>query len=117
MASAAQKQHGKIQRLVDRLAKEQAKLLLAEREEKRKQAKADAAGRAKKRAEDAHRKIGLGGLVIAAGADEWNPAEVVGALLVVREKVEASPKLREQLRQRGIEHLQRREASRRAVKP
>lgn len=117
MASAAEKQHGKIQRLVDRLAKEQAKLILAEREEKRKQARADAAARAKQRAEDAHRKIGLGGLVIAAGADGWDPAEVVGALLVVGEKLGASPGLREQLRRRGIEHLQEREAARRKGTP
>lgn len=43
-------------------------------------------GRARERARkaDCHRKIVLGGLVIAAGVGEWNPAEIVGALLAAR---------------------------------
>ncbi len=60
---------------------------------------------------DAHRKIGLGGLVIAAGADDWNPAEIVGALLAIGERLKGQPEGREQLREKGINHLAEREAN------
>jgi len=68
--------------------------------------------RARERARkaDAHRKIVLGGLVIAAGVDEWNEAEIVGALLSARGSL-ASPDgdaRRRALREQGIVHLQRR---------
>lgn len=114
MAIDAGKQRAKIERMVDALAKEQARLLMAEKEEQRKQARAAAAERRKQKAAlfrsaDAHRKIVLGGLTIAAGADDWDSAEIVGALLIIGEKVAAAPHLREQMREKGIAHLQARE--------
>lgn len=113
MAVNAEKQRAKIEKMVDALAKEQARLLMAEKEEKRKQARAASSERRKEKAAllrqaDAHRKIVLGGLLIAAGADGWDPAELVGGLLVVGEKLAGNPALREQLRAKGIAHLEAR---------
>lgn len=121
MAVNAQAQREKIEQLMTKMAKEQAKLLLAERAEQRKKAKAAAEARRRERSElfrsaDAHRKIVLGGLTIAAGADWWDPAEIVGALLVMAEHLAKEPAKREVLRQKGIEHLEAREAARRAAK-
>jgi hypothetical protein len=61
---------------------------------------------------DAHRKITLGGLVIAAGVDQWNEAEIVGALLYMADKFAALPDGIPALRERGIQHLAEREATR-----
>lgn len=123
MAAKVEKQRAKLTKMVDALAKEQAKLMLAEREERRKKQREEAARRRKKKAAlfrqaDAHRKIVLGGLIIAAEADEWDPAEIVGALLLVGERL-ASPagkQLREQLREKGIAHLEARKAAREGAK-
>lgn len=76
-------------------------------------------GRAQERARkaDAHRKIVLGGLVIAAGVDDWNPAEVVGALLAARAGV-AGPDgdaSRRALGERGIECLEQRKRARQSL--
>ena len=121
MAVNAEAQREKIERMMTAMAKEQAKLLLAERAELRKKAKAEAEARRRERAAlfrsaDAHRKIVLGGLTIAAGVDEWNPAEIVGALLVMADHLAKDPAKRETLRQKGIEHLEAREAARKAAK-
>lgn len=121
MAIDADKQREKIDRLMTTMAKEQAKLLLAERAEQRKKAKAAAEARRRERAElfrsaDAHRKIVLGGLTIAAGVDKWDPAEIVGGLLVVADQLARDPSKREALRQKGIEHLEARQAARKAAK-
>jgi len=91
----------------DRLARLKARELLAKAKE---QAKAKAAAR---RA-DAHRKITLGGLVIAAGAADLDQAELVGALLAYQERV-AKPEAagqRDTLRARGRAHLAARAAHR-----
>ena len=121
MAVDAKAQRAKIEKLMESMAKEQAKLLLAERAEQRKKTKAEAEARRRERAAlfrsaDAHRKIVLGGLTIAAGVDEWNPAEIVGALLVMADHLAKDPAKRETLRQKGIEHLEAREAARKAAK-
>jgi len=115
------KQKLKIEKMMTAMAREQAKLLLAEKAEQRKRAREATKARAKERAAlfrsaDAHRKIVLGGLVIASQADEWDPAAIVGALLVVSEQFGQRPGLREQLRQKGIAHLEAREAARMAAK-
>lgn len=120
MTARADKQRAKIEKMVDALAKEQAKLLLAEKAEQRKQARAAAAERRKKKAAlfrsaDAHRKIVLGGLTIAAGVDDWDPAEIVGALLVVGEQLAQHPERRQKLREKGIEHLEARAAARKGA--
>jgi len=54
----------------------------------------------------------LGGLTIAAEADGWDPAEIVGALLVIGERMATHPNVRGQLREKGIQHLEARAAAR-----
>jgi len=56
---------------------------------------------------DAHRKIELGGLVIAAGAADLDPAVLVGALLrdVAALSHPAGNALASQFRETGIAHL------------
>ncbi|WP_033477479.1 hypothetical protein, partial [Xanthomonas phaseoli] len=77
-----EKQKLKLARMLEAAAKEQAKLLVAEKQEKERHARQAARDKAKERAAlfrsaDAHRKIVLGGLTIAACADGWDPAEIV----------------------------------------
>jgi hypothetical protein len=113
----AEKQRTKIERMVTALAAEQAKLLLAERAAKVKKQRAEARARSRERAllfrsADAHRKIVLGGLIIAAHADTWDEAEIVGGLLVIADKLLERPELRAQLREKGIQHLEARKAAR-----
>ena len=114
--SDVEKRKLKLDRMIEAVAKEQAKLLLAEREEQRKRRRTELKQREADRRADAHRKIELGGLVIAASADEWDPAEIVGALLVMAEHLAREPNKQEALRQKGIEHLEAREAARKAAK-
>lgn len=101
--------------MIEAVAKEQAKLLLAEREEQRKRRRAELKQREEARRADAHRKIELGGLVIAAAADEWDPAEIVGALLAVAEQLTPEQR-RDRLRKKGLDHLEARDAARKAAK-
>lgn len=120
MATDVEKQREKLDRMMTSLAKEQAKLLMAEKAEQRKQQREAAKARLKERSAlfrsaDAHRKIVLGGLTIAAGVDDWDPAEIVGALLLVAEQLAQHPGKREHLRQKGIQHLEAREAARHAA--
>ncbi|MBO9755601.1 conjugal transfer protein TraD [Xanthomonas phaseoli] len=117
-----EKQKLKLARMLEAAAKEQAKLLVAEKQEKERHARQAARDKAKERAAlfrsaDAHRKIVLGGLTIAACADGWDPAEIVGVLLVMGERMSATDGLREKLRERGIAHLEARAAAREAVRP
>ncbi|MHC1655542.1 conjugal transfer protein TraD [Stenotrophomonas riyadhensis] len=112
-----EKQKLKLSKLLEVAAKEQAKLLLAEKQQKAREARQVAREKAKERARlfrsaDAHRKIVLGGLTIAAEADGWDPAEIVGALLVISERLAIHPTLRTQLREKGIAHLEARAIAR-----
>lgn len=59
---------------------------------------------------DAHRKIELGGVVIAAGADGLDPAVLCGALLAYMER--QTPEMADQLREKGIRHFEARKADR-----
>ncbi|MBN5094927.1 conjugal transfer protein TraD [Stenotrophomonas maltophilia] len=111
-----EKQKIKLERMVEALAREQAKLLLAEREEQRKRRRVELKQREEQRRADAHRKIELGGLTIAAEVDGWDPAEIVGALLAISERIVTHPALRSQLREKGIAHLEAREAARKATR-
>jgi hypothetical protein len=63
---------------------------------------------------DAHRKIKLGGLVIAAGAADLDPAILVGALLrdVAALAHPAGNALASQFRETGIAHMESRQRSR-----
>lgn len=112
-----EKQKLKLAKLLDVAAKEHAKLMVAEKQQKERDARQAARERAKERAKlfrsaDAHRKIVLGGLTIAAEADRWDPAEIVGALLVISERLATHPTLRSQLREKGIAHLEARAIAR-----
>ena len=85
---------------------------------KREKAQAAKAQRRKKLAEafaitrqqDAHRKIELGGVVIAAGADHLDPAELCGLLLVSLQQL--TPEKAAQLREMGLTHFEARKAAR-----
>ena len=100
-----------IEKLTQRLAQAKARQLMREAAQRTRAKRAQAKADAEARRADAHRKIVLGGLVIAAGVDEWNPAQICGALLWAAE-VAVSTEDREALRQRGVAHLAAREAIR-----
>ncbi|MEO5623465.1 MAG: conjugal transfer protein TraD [Dokdonella sp.] len=74
------------------------------------QAKTKAKGEVRRA--DAHRKIELGGLVIAAGLKDWDCAELVGALLDAADRASHSPTVRLGLRKRGLNYLDARKAAR-----
>lgn len=63
-----------------------------------------------KRRADAHRKITLGGLVIAAEADQLDPAIIVAQLVRGVAQVRANPAIAEALRQQGIAVLEARKS-------
>ncbi len=88
---------------------EQAERARTHRMEKRERAKSLAA---LLRSADAHRKIALGGVVIAAGADDMDPAELCGVLLDGLSRMNQSPTVRLTLKKRGLEHLEVRKAAR-----
>jgi len=64
------------------------------------------------RSADAHRKIELGGVVIAAGADGLDPAELCGWLLLVMSQRAGKPDASPAMRERGLRHFAEREAAR-----
>ncbi|MGV8921611.1 MAG: conjugal transfer protein TraD [Pseudomonas sp.] len=99
--------HEQIANATDRLAKLKAKEMVAEQRAKAKE-------KAEKRRMDSHRKIVLGGAVIAAGADCMDEAEIVGVLLTYQQRMnkpDDAPK-RDQLRSIGRAHLAARKANR-----
>jgi hypothetical protein len=59
---------------------------------------------------DAHRKIELGGVVIAAAADGLDAAELCGALLAYMER--RNPEAGAQFRERGLAHFEARKKER-----
>lgn len=106
----------RINATTERLLKLERQRAIKEYAAKERERKAKRKEEADARKADAHRKIELGGLVIAAGSDGWNPAEVVGALLMVGQRLTGpdGEALRTQLRERGIAHLEAREAERKS---
>ena len=54
---------------------------------------------------DAHRKIQLGGLLIACGVEDWNPAEVAGVLLAWKAQRDQKPEQGARLLEAGVAHL------------
>ena len=90
-----------------RLAQLQARQRLQEQVEKtraREQAKRDQAKTLAGllRSADAHRKIELGGVVIAAGADDLDPAELCGWLLAIMVQRASKPEAVAAMRERGL---------------
>jgi hypothetical protein len=92
------------QRLLDQVEKARAR-----KHQKREQAKTLAG---LLRSQDAHRKIELGGVVIAAGADSLDAAELCGWLLVVLTQRASKPAMPQAMRERGLRHFAERQASR-----
>lgn len=66
------------------------------------------------RSADAHRKILLGGVVIAAGADDLDPAELCGWLLAVVKQRASQPGQADTMKEHGLRHFEAREATREA---
>lgn len=62
------------------------------------------------REEDAHRKIALGGVVIAAGMDHLDPAELCGLLLAAKGNL--TPEKKAALREAGLRHFEARKNTR-----
>lgn len=107
----------KIEATAVQLAQLKARQRLAEQAEKsrqRKQAKRDQAKTIAGllRSADAHRKIELGGVVIAAGSGDMNPAELCGWLLAVMTQRARKPDMPAAMRERGLRHFAEREAAR-----
>jgi hypothetical protein len=97
------------QRLKDQVEKARARKL-----DKRQQAKTLAA---LLRSADAHRKIEVGGVVIAAGADGLDPAELCGWLLTVVAQRAVKPDAAHAMRERGLQHFAERERLRGNLSP
>ena len=100
-----------------RLAQLQARKRLAEQAEKARERKRERRERAKEvagllRSADAHRKIALGGVVIAAGADDLDAAELCGWLLAVMAQRAAKADTAGAMRERGLRHFAEREQAR-----
>lgn len=95
--------HDQIHAATEKLARLKAKELLAQQREAAK-------ARDKARREDAHRKIELGGLLIAAGVGDCNPAEIVGVMLTYLEH--RKEELAEKMKKLGLEHLEARKLTR-----
>lgn len=100
-----------------RLAQLQARKRLAEQADKARERKREKRERAKElagllRSADAHRKIALGGVVIAAGADNLDAAELCGWLLAVMTQRAAKADTAGAMRERGLRHFAEREEAR-----
>ena len=65
-----------------------------------------------RRRDDAHRKIELGGILIACEVDGWNPAEIAGVLLAWKAQREHKPEQLARLQEAGVAYLDARTASR-----
>lgn len=107
----------RIELAATRLAQLQARQRLAEQAERARIKEQERRGRAKEiasllRSRDAHRKIALGGVVIAAGADYLDPAELCGWLLSAVSKRTSSPDLSGVMRERGLKRFADRAAAR-----
>jgi len=102
-----------ITRATNRLAQLKARDIL-------KQQRETAKAKEQSRRADAHRKIELGGLVIAAGAEDLDSAELVGVLLAHLDSRGTGDGgglfFAQQARERGIAHLQERETARNAAR-
>lgn len=107
----------KIDATAARLAQLQARQRLAEQAEKARIRKREKRERAKElagllRSADAHRKIKIGGVVIAAGADDLDAAELCGWLLAVMVQRASKPETAANMRERGLRHFAEREEAR-----
>jgi hypothetical protein len=105
-----------------RLAQLHARQRLAEQVERARARKLEKRQQAKTlagllRSSDAHRKIEVGGIVIAAGADDFDAAELCGWLLAVVTQRAAKPDAAIAMRERGLQHFAARDAARGSSRP
>jgi hypothetical protein len=106
-----------IEKTATRLLQLKARQRLFEQAEKARNRKAEKRSQAQSiaallRSQDAHRKIQLGGVVIAAGADNLDAAELCGWLLTIIEQRNSKPESRAASRERGLQWFADREAAR-----
>lgn len=102
--------------ITDQIARATERLAQLKAREMLRTEKAKAKARALARREDAHRKILLGGLVIAADCGHIDDeGTLVGMLLDARARIN-NAEWRAQMRERGIQHLEARKAERDAAK-
>lgn len=94
-----------IERATTRLAQLKAREIIKTRQN-------EARERQKARREDAHRKITLGGLVIAAEVDTWDPAQIVAALRHSATYATQHPEIMGRWQAQGITYLEERKALR-----
>lgn len=100
-----------IEKMASRLLQLKARQRLFEQAEKARTRKTEKRSQAQKiaallRSEDAHRKIQLGGVVIAAGADKYDPAELCGLLLMALRQI--TPEKLPHLKEIGLKHFEAR---------
>lgn len=100
----------KIEATAAQLAQLKARQRLAEQAEKSRQRKQAKREQAKTiagllRSADAHRKIQLGGVVIAAGAGDLDAAELCGWLLAVLSQRASNQQMAAVMRERGLQHF------------
>lgn len=107
----------RVQAAAVQLAQLQARQRLGEQAERARTKKREKRERAKTlaalmRSADAHRKIVLGGVVIAAGVDDLDPAELCGWLLTMKSKRVSRPDMADAMRERGLNWFNARELER-----
>lgn len=107
----------RIEHTTAQLAQLQARQRLQQQAEKARARKLEKREQAKTlsvllRSADAHRKITLGGIVIAAGVDDLDPAELCGWLLAVMTQRASKPETAAAMRERGLRHFEEREQAR-----
>lgn len=99
-----------------RLEQQLRRKAIADYAAKERERKAARRADADNRRADAHRKIQLGGLVICAGVEEWNEAEIVGALLYAAAHIAKNPETRKAFLDRGVIQMEERERARKATR-
>ena len=95
--------------LSERIKATEQKLLQLKAQEKMKQNRERQRVAKRTRQEDAHRKIALGGVVIAAGADHLDPAELCGLLLYALETTDLAQY--PTFKKMGLDHFESRKTS------
>lgn len=93
-----------IARSTQRLAQMKARQLL-------KLLRAEAQARSIVRRKEMQQRMISGAAVVSAGCSDLDAAEIVGSLLYVRERMDASATMRSTLRKRGQQHLDKSRAS------
>lgn len=100
MSKASERATERLDRAVQRLTQLKARQLMIEQQEKLQLKEQELRALVR-------RRYDFGEAVIAAGLSDWNPFEVVGALLEVRDRIGLSKTQRMAAQKRGEQHLGR----------